>query len=108
MDVNAVSGKMPKQAPHLPNLSWRIAITRPQKSHGELRNLHLVFKLQLIQERLFFKKQTNLKTVDLRTFRIDHRPCAVTDIKNENIKNAQNAFSSRLKTLQMYRSLVAK
>ena len=25
-----------KQAPHLPNLSCRIAITRPQKCHGEL------------------------------------------------------------------------
>ena len=43
----------PTQAPHLPNLSWPTAITKPQKSREELRNLHLVFKLQLIQESLF-------------------------------------------------------
>ena len=50
---NWVRIETPTQAPHLPDLSWRIAITRPQKKCKELGNLRLVFKLQLIQESLF-------------------------------------------------------
>ena len=39
----------PTQAPHLPDLSWPTAITRPQKLLEELGNLRLVFKLQEIK-----------------------------------------------------------
>ena len=58
---NWVNIETPTQAPHLPDLSWPTAITRPQKLHEKLGNLHLVFKLQLVQERLFltFSQKTN-------------------------------------------------
>ena len=39
-----VSGKTPTQAPHLPNLSWRIAIARPQKSGESFDTRKAIFE----------------------------------------------------------------